>query len=250
MTKQKYSALNKKLTTNEQIQPPLSWEEVYKCIKNYRKTAIAPVDTMGCERLADEPNDVITPQTSRFQSLIALMLSSQTKDQVTAAAMQNLRQQLTGGLNIESIMQVDEKFLDQCISKVGFHRRKAKYIKQTAKICKEEYNGDIPNSVEGLMKLPGVGPKMAYLCMHVAWKQNQGIGVDVHVHRIANRLGWCRTEKAGPEATRQVLESWLPYSFWQEINPMLVGFGQITCLPRNPKCLECPVRNKCPSSST
>ncbi|CAG8789542.1 24688_t:CDS:1, partial [Gigaspora rosea] len=62
MTKQKYSALNKKLTTNEQIQPPLSWEEVYKCIKNYRKTAVAPVDTMGCERLADEPNDVITPQ--------------------------------------------------------------------------------------------------------------------------------------------------------------------------------------------
>ncbi|CAG8841801.1 34406_t:CDS:2, partial [Racocetra persica] len=149
-----------KITTHEQMQSPRSWEEVYQCIKDYRKTTVAPVDTMGCERLAEEPNDVITPQTSRFQSLIALMLSSQTKDQVTAAAMQNLRQQLTGGLNIESIMQVDEEFLDQCISKVGFHRRKAKYIKQAAKICKEKYDGDIPNSVEELMKLPGVGPKM------------------------------------------------------------------------------------------
>ncbi|CAG8468088.1 13418_t:CDS:2 [Cetraspora pellucida] len=237
MTKQRVSTFNKKVATYEQIQPPHSWEEVYQSIKDYRKTIVAPVDTMGCERLAEEPNDIITPQTSRFQSLIALMLSSQTKDQVTAAAMQSLRQQLRGGLNIETIMQIDEEFLDQCISKVGFHRRKAKYIKQAAKICKEEYSGDIPNSVEGLMKLPGVGPKM-------------GIGVDVHVHRITNRLGWCRTEKAGPEATRQALESWLPYSFWQEINPMFVGFGQITCLPRNPRCLECPVRNKCPSAST
>ncbi|CAG8474180.1 7529_t:CDS:2 [Racocetra fulgida] len=143
MTKQKYSTLNKKIN-HEQMQSPHSWEEVYQCIKDYRKTTVAPVDTMGCERLAEKPNDVITPQ-----SLIALMLSSQTKDQVTAAAMQNLRQQLTGGLNIESIMQVDEEFLDQCISK------------QAAKICKEEYGGDIPNSVEELMKLPGVGPKMA-----------------------------------------------------------------------------------------
>ncbi|CAG8741906.1 27259_t:CDS:2 [Dentiscutata erythropus] len=248
MTKQKHSALSKKLTTHEQIQPPLNWEDVYKCIKDYRKTAIAPVDTMGCERLADKPNDVITPQTSRFQSLIALMLSSQTKDQVTAAAMQNLRQQLKGGLNMESIMQVDEEFLDQCISKVGFHRRKAKYIKQAAKICKEEYDGDIPSSVEGLMKLPGVGPKMVGIPLHARGVET-GIGVDVHVHRIANRLGWCRTEKEGPEATRQALESWFPYSFWQEINPMFVGFGQITCLPRYPKCLECPVRNECPSAS-
>ncbi|CAG8841130.1 13416_t:CDS:2, partial [Racocetra persica] len=97
---------------------------------------------------------------SRFQSFIALMLSSQTKDQVTATAMQNLCQQLTEGLNIESIMQVDEEFLDQCISKVEFHCRKAKYIKQAAKICKEKYDRNILNSVEELMKLPGIGSKI------------------------------------------------------------------------------------------
>ncbi|CAB4401543.1 unnamed protein product [Rhizophagus irregularis] len=229
--------------------PPVGWEEVYNAIKEYRKNIIAPVDTMGCERLADEPSDNITPQTSRFQTLVSLMLSSQTKDHVTAAAVQNLRQKLPGGLNLDSMIQANEKFLDECISKVGFHRKKATYLKQSAKICKEEYGGDIPNTVEGLKKLPGVGPKMAYLCMQVAWKQNEGIGVDVHVHRITNRLGWCNTEKAGPEATRKLLESWLPRSLWYEINPMLVGFGQTTCFPQYPKCSNCPVKKMCPSAN-
>ncbi|RIA93240.1 putative endonuclease [Glomus cerebriforme] len=231
----------------EPSKPPVGWEGVYNTIKEYRKNIVAPVDTMGCERLADEPSDDITLQTSRFQTLVSLMLSSQTKDHVTAAAIQNLRQKLPGGLNLDNVLQAEEKFLDDCISKVGFHRRKATYLKQTAKICKEEYNSDIPNTVEGLMKLPGVGPKMAYLCMQVAWKQNEGIGVDVHVHRITNRLGWCKTGKAGPEATRQSLESWLPRSLWQEINPMLVGFGQTICSPQYPKCSKCPVNNMCPS---
>ncbi|CAG8515472.1 11503_t:CDS:2, partial [Funneliformis mosseae] len=97
--------------------PPVNWGVVYAAIKEFRQNIIAPVDTMGCERLADEPSDIITPQTSRFQSLVALMLSSQTKDQVTAAAIQNLRQKLLGGLNLDSILQAEEKFLDECISK-------------------------------------------------------------------------------------------------------------------------------------
>jgi endonuclease-3 len=115
---------------------------------------------MGCGCLAEEPSDKITPQTSRFQSLVALMLSSQTKDEVTAAAIQNLRQKLPGGLNLDSVLQAKEELLDKCIFKVGFHRKKVTYLKQAAKICKEEYDGDIPNTAEGLMKLPGVGPKM------------------------------------------------------------------------------------------
>ncbi|CAG8583894.1 13243_t:CDS:2, partial [Acaulospora colombiana] len=116
------------IRTNASVihKPPSSWEDVYQSIREYRKTLIAPVDVMGCERLAEEPSEQITPQTSRFQSLIALMLSSQTKDQVTAAAIHDLRQKLPGGLTLKSVLQVDEDFLDQCISKVGFHRKKAK----------------------------------------------------------------------------------------------------------------------------
>ncbi|CAG8582900.1 7620_t:CDS:2 [Paraglomus occultum] len=209
---------------------PDNWEYVYNGIKEYRKRVTAPVDTMGCERLADEPSETVTAETSRFQSLVALMLSSQTKDTVTAAAIKNLQQRLPNGLTLQSVLDADEEFIDACISKVGFHKRKAMYIKQAAVICRDLYGGDIPDTVEGLMNLPGVGPKMAYLCMQVAWKKNQGIGVDVHVHRISNRLAWCKTEKGGPEATRKALESWLPQSLWSEINPLFVGFGQVSSI--------------------
>ena len=84
------------------------------------------------------------------------------------------------------------------------------YIKRTSKILQEEYKGDIPDSVEKLCKLPGVGPKMAYLVMKCAWNQVIGIGVDTHVHRIANRLNWLRKSTKQPEDTRKELENWLP----------------------------------------
>lgn len=123
-----------------------------------------------------------------------------------------------------------------------------RFIKQTVKILHETYNDDIPNSIEGLLALPGVGPKMSYLAMQTAWGQNLGIGVDVHVHRIVNRLGWTRTNSSGPEATRKVLEEWLPQELWPEINHLLVGFGQTLCLPVRPKCEECLLNQTCPAS--
>nr|CAG8482623.1 11676_t:CDS:2 [Entrophospora candida] len=217
--------------------PPLNWETVYSSIKEYRKNTIAPVDTMGCNKLADGPNEKITPQVfTKLSCDNTLMLSSQTKDLITSSTMQYLKKNLPGGLTIDSILKVDEKFLDECISKVGFHNKKANYIKQTAKICKEKYGGDIPDTIEGIS-------------LHAYSMGSVSIGVDVHVHRISNRLGWSNSEKAGPEATRKSLETWLPHSLWQEINLLLVGFGQTTCLPRNPKCSKCPVKNFCPSAN-
>lgn len=121
-------------------------------------------------------------------------------------------------------------------------------MKKTAAILKSDYDSDIPDSVEGLCKLPGVGPKMAHICMNIAWKQQSGIGVDTHVHRISNRLGW--TLKPGgtknPEETRLALEKWLPQDKWTEINWLLVGFGQQVCLPQRPKCTECLNKHMCP----
>ncbi|CAG8696918.1 13437_t:CDS:2, partial [Ambispora leptoticha] len=143
--------------------PPANWDQVYQSIKEYRLGINAPVDTMGCARLAEQANEVVTPQTSRFQTLVALMLSSQTKDQATADAVNNLRQKLLGGLNIQSVIDTDERILDECISKVGFHKTKAKWIKQAAITCKEKYNGDIPNNIEDLMKLKGVEIKESEL---------------------------------------------------------------------------------------
>jgi adenine-specific DNA glycosylase len=95
------------------------------------------------------------------------------------------------------------------------------------------------------MALPGVGPKMAHLTMQVAWKNVIGIGVDTHVHRISNRLGWVKSNT--PEQTRMQLQRWLPHEYWGVVNLLLVGFGQKVCLPINPKCSDCLVNALCPT---
>ena len=180
------------------------------------------------------------------------MLSSQTKDQVTAAAITRLKQELPGGLTLSSLLAVTPKDIDEMICKVGFHNRKSMYIKETAEILRDSYSADIPDTVEGLLGLPGVGPKMAYLCLSAAWSKVEGIGVDVHVmtalftkdvakafqvHRITNLLGW--NKSATPEETRHMLEQWLPKDKWKAINPLLVGFGQTVCTPIGRKCQDC-----------
>ncbi|ORX59160.1 DNA glycosylase [Piromyces finnis] len=218
---------------------PKYWLDTLNEIKKYRMENEAPVDTQGCERLADED---LPPKQYRYQVLISLMLSSQTKDQTTAEAIHKLQKK---GLTIENVLKMSEKEIDECIEKVGFHNRKTIYIKKTTEILHEKYDDDIPDNIEELIKLPGVGKKMGYLTLQVAWNKNMGIGVDVHVHRISERLGWIEKSK-NPEIARVNLESWLPDKYWKEINPLLVGFGQICCLPVNPKCSECPVHH-CPS---
>ncbi|KAF9923966.1 DNA N-glycosylase and apurinic/apyrimidinic (AP) lyase [Linnemannia zychae] len=226
---------------------PVGWETTLDRLREFRLHNPAPVDTMGCERLA-EVGDHIPPEVSRWQTLVSLMLSSQTKDTVTSVAVRKLQKELKGGLTIQSILDVPSEELNSLISAVGFHNKKTIFLKQVAQICRDQYNGDIPDTAEKLIALPGVGPKMAYLTLQVAWNKNYGIGVDVHVHRIANRLGWVKTEKDGPEGTREALQSWLPKEHWREINHILVGFGQVLCLPRGPICPACPVQERCPSA--
>ncbi|KAG0269231.1 DNA N-glycosylase and apurinic/apyrimidinic (AP) lyase [Linnemannia exigua] len=227
---------------------PVGWELTLDRLREFRLQNPAPVDTMGCERLA-EVGDHIPPEVSRYQTLVALMLSSQTKDTVTSVAVRKLQKELKGGLTIQSILDVPSEELNSMIGAVGFHNKKTIYLKQVAEICRDQYHGDIPDTAEALIALPGVGPKMAYLTLQCAWNKNLGIGVDVHVHRIANRLGWVKTEKDGPEGTREALQSWLPKEHWREINHIMVGFGQVLCLPRGPICAACPVQERCPSAT-
>ncbi|POR33063.1 Endonuclease III [Tolypocladium paradoxum] len=225
--------------------PPSDWEDMYNAVKRMRapggKAHGAAVDTMGCERLADRS---ASPKDQRFHTLVALMLSSQTKDTVNAVVMQRLKTELPAhkpgapvGLNLDNILAVDSTLLNQLIWAVGFHNNKTKYIKQAAVILRDKWNGDIPDTIEGLTSLPGVGPKMAYLCMSVAWDRTEGIGVDVHVHRITNLWGWNKTKN--PEETRLALQSWLPHDKWREINSLLVGLGQAVCLPVGRRCGDC-----------
>ena len=149
------------------------------------------------------------------------------------------------GLTPKHIQETSVEDLKELIHKVGFYSRKAIYIKKTTDILLEKYGGDIPDTIEKLMELPGVGPKMGYLALKVAWNKVDGIGVDVHVHRICNRLHWVHTNT--PEQTRVALEAWLPRSYWFEINLLLVGFGQQIC-KSSPRCEECKLKNICPSS--
>lgn len=123
----------------------------------------------------------------------------------------------------------------------GDDANKYRYLKQAAVILRDQHNSDIPPTLEGLMSLPGVGPKMAHLCMGAenGWNTVTGIGVDVHVHRITNLWGWQAPPSKNPEETRMALESWLPRDKWKEINWLLVGFGQKVCLPVGRKCGDC-----------
>ncbi|XP_040491461.1 endonuclease III-like protein 1 isoform X3 [Ursus maritimus] len=243
---------------------PLAWRQQLLNIRTMRSEKDAPVDQLGAEHCYDPS---APPKVRRYQVLLSLMLSSQTKDQVTAGAMQRL---CARGLTVDSILQTDDSTLGTLIYPVGFWRSKVKYIKQTSAILQQRYGGDIPATVAELVALPGVGPKMAHLAMAVAWGAVSGI-VDTHVHRIANRLGWTKTATKSPEKTRAALEAWLPRcgrvgaggaslslpppltshlhrELWSEINGLLVGFGQQTCLPVHPRCQDCLNRGLCPAA--
>uniref|UniRef100_A0A915D3F5 DNA-(apurinic or apyrimidinic site) lyase n=1 Tax=Ditylenchus dipsaci TaxID=166011 RepID=A0A915D3F5_9BILA len=184
-------------------------------LEKMREIKDAPVDTMGCHKLADSLAD---PKTYRFQVLVALMLSSQTRDQVTAAAMERLR---FHGCTIPKIIEFPLPELAQTLCPVGFYKRKADFLKRTAIILKEKFNGDIPDTMDGLCSLPGVGSKMANLAMQIAFDRIEGIGVDTHDEDSAQEL---------LELSEQVA----------------CRFGQQVCLPVGPKCSGCLLKDSCP----
>ncbi|KEG10711.1 endonuclease III [Trypanosoma grayi] len=222
--------------------PPLNWDKLYAKIKEIRETTEAPVDTVGCSKLFDKS---ASNETRRYQILLALMLSAQTKDHVTAAAMHSL---IEHGCTPEVIAKMPAKKLDEFISKVGFHNMKTKHIKGATDSILKRHQGCVPQSYEELIALPGVGPKMAHIFLQAADGVVVGIGVDTHVHRIAQRFNWVPMTVKTPEDTRKALESWLPREYWGEINEVLVGLGQTVCSPRFPHCSECAARQLCPSA--
>ncbi|CAH8362286.1 unnamed protein product [Eruca vesicaria subsp. sativa] len=227
--------------------PPENWEQVLEGIRQMRSSGDAPVDSMGC----DKAGSFLPPSERRFAVLLGALLSSQTKDQVNNAAIHRLHQ--NGLLTPEAIDKADESTIRELIYPVGFYTRKATYMKKIAKICLEKYNGDIPSSLDDLLALPGIGPKMAHLILHIAWNDVQGICVDTHVHRICNRLGWVsrpgtKQKTSSPEETRVALQQWLPKEEWVAINPLLVGFGQMICTPLRPRCEACSVAKLCPAA--
>ncbi len=202
------------------LKPPADWMDVYSLVEELRADRSAPVDSDGAAAVIERDRGM---KVFRFQVLIALMLSSQTKDAVVGDAMRKLQKH---GLDVENIRATSDKELNDLIYSVGFRNNKTKFIKQSAEIMLSDYNGDIPPTAEKLMELPGVGPKMAYIVEHIAWGNVSGIGVDVHMHRMFNQLKWVDSTASTPEKTREQLEGWLPKEKWGEINALWVGLGQ------------------------
>ncbi len=175
-----------------------------------------------------------------FEILVATVLSLRTKDEVTAKAAERLFQVAD---TPEKLLKLEEDEIASLIYPVGFYRRKAKNLKEIAKILIEKYGGRVPDDLEELLKLPGVGRKTANLVITLGYGK-PGICVDTHVHRIMNRLGYVKTKT--PEETEFALREKLPKEFWIEINDLLVSLGQHICHPTSPKCSQCPIEPYCP----
>ncbi len=175
-----------------------------------------------------------------FKILVATVLSLRTKDEVTAKAAERLFQVAD---TPEKLLRLEEDEIAALIYPVGFYRRKAKNLKEIAKILIGKYSGKVPDDLEELLKLPGVGRKTANLVITLGYGKS-GICVDTHVHRIMNRLGYVKTKT--PEETEFALREKLPKEFWIEINDLMVSLGQHICHPTSPKCSQCPVEPYCP----
>ncbi|OMJ10698.1 Endonuclease III-like protein [Smittium culicis] len=224
----------------------VDWELILRRIKEFRSKNQAPVDTIGCHAIGTRGS---TPAINRYRTLVALILSSQTRDEMTSAAVDNLNAALSGGLSPTSLVAATDDTIKQAIKSVGFANTKVKYLRQTSRLLLERHNGDVPNQLAELLDLPGVGPKMAYLALQSCWDVNIGIGVDTHVFRISHKLGFVPQSSKTPEDTRKRLQKLLPQSEWPTINPLLVGFGQILCTAKKPDCNNCPVNDLCISST-
>ncbi|WJX69681.1 alpha,alpha-trehalase nth1, variant 2 [Trifolium repens] len=245
-TKIEGSAYTKTVELGQFYECPANWENV---LEGIRKMSYSEDDTTRDWK--DDDDDIRPPKERRFAVLASSLLSSQTKEHVTRGATERLRQ--NGLITADAINTADEEIIKKLIYPVGFYIRKASNLKKIAHICLTKYDGDIPNSIEDLLSLPGVGPKIAHLVMIIAWNNVQGICVDTHVHRICNRLGWVsrsgtKQRTSIPEETRKALERWLPREEWVPINPLLVGFGRTICTPLRPRCGECGVSRFCPSA--
>jgi endonuclease-3 len=174
-----------------------------------------------------------------FLVLIACLLSLRTKDKTTGEA----SERLFALASTPTVMQtLSLAVIEKAIYPVGFYRTKAKQIRQICAQLLDRYAGFVPDNLDELLTLPGVGRKTANLVMTVGY-QKPGICVDIHVHRISNRWGYVTTKT--PDETEQALRKKLPRQYWIIFNDLLVPYGQHICQPVSPLCSRCPLTNYC-----
>jgi endonuclease III len=179
-------------------------------------------------------------QDDPFQILISALLSARTQDATTLAASTRL---FARANTPQAMMKLTESQIEKLIYPVSFYRNKAVFVRETSRMLVNRFGGRVPETLEELITLPGVGRKTANLVMILAFRSRKNICVDIHVHRISNRLGWVRTRT--PEDTEQALYDVIPKRWWPLINLYLVTWGQNTCRPVYPRCHECAIARDC-----
>ncbi len=175
-----------------------------------------------------------------FRVLISTMLSLRTQDETTAAAARRLFARAT---TPRDMLRLRASTIARLIYPVGFYRTKARAIRDVCQTLIERHRGAVPNDLDALLELQGVGRKTANLVLTLGFRA-PGICVDTHVHRITNRWGYVAT--SSPNATEMALRRKLPPAHWLEINDLLVAFGQSLCRPISPHCSRCPITRYCP----
>lgn len=177
---------------------------------------------------------------SPFQMVIAVMLSAQCTDERVNKTTPLLFKDYG---TPEKMAKMDIKELENIIHPCGFYKNKAKNALACSQVLVEKYNSIVPNNMEDLMSLPGVGRKSANVIMLEAFGDAQGIAVDTHARRISNKIGF--SSKAEPEKIEQDLLKQFPKEDWKDVNHLFVWHGRYTCIARNPKCNKCPLQKHC-----
>ena len=178
-------------------------------------------------------------RSAPFRILIGTVLSLRTKDETTAEACKRLFFLADAP---ETMVSLSEETIDNAIYPVGFHTTKAKNILAICRILIDEYNSRVPDEIDTLVTLPGVGRKTANLVVTLGYDK-PGICVDTHVHRISNRWGYVNTKN--PEKTESALREKLPQKYWIGYNDLLVIYGQNLCKPISPFCSRCRLASYC-----
>ena len=184
-------------------------------------------------------DEMTATERDPFKVLISCLLSLRTQDKVTGEASQRL---FTLAQTPEALSRLPVAKIEKAIYPVGFYRVKARRIKDLSGTLVHEYKGRVPNSIEELLLLKGVGRKTANLVVTLGYDQ-EGICVDTHVHRISNRWGLVKTKT--PIQTEFALREALPIRYWKQLNGQLVAFGQGICKPISPYCSQCKIRPAC-----
>jgi endonuclease III len=197
--------------------------------------AIRGLGELAVEKISKDSRD------DPFQVLISTMLSAQTRDPVTHAASTRLFRVASSP---SALAELPRARIQRLIYPVSFYRIKSGTVREASRQILTRFAGRVPDRMEDLLTLPGVGRKTANLVLLLAHASRDNICVDTHVHRISNRLGWVRTKT--PDQTERALYRVIPRRFWPRVNLYLVTWGQNVCRPVYPRCRACVVSPLCP----